>query len=111
MSSSFFTSLPEMSAAETTALDESTKAFHELERSPDRVTAIVGGAILDDQMQKAIRNRFINDQAKFDKFLDESLDGTQDKIRLLYLLGVIRDDTRDHLARLIHGDFYFERRM
>ena len=82
------------------ALGETTKTFRELDRSPDRVTAIVGGAMLDQQLQNALVRRFCYSKGTQKSFFEGAANETSAKIQLAYLLQIISEEARDNLVAI-----------
>src|SRR5438477_1653132 len=82
---------------------DSMHAFHELKESADRVTAIVGCAILDNELRDAIQRRLLQDEKALKKFFDDR-DGpgheTLAKIQLGYLLGIFDGELRENLQAI-----------
>lgn len=82
-------------------LGTTLEVFHELERSPDRVVAIVGCAMLDDQMKSALLRRFVKSDSAHKKFFNDGPGHeTSDKIYLCYTLGVFGDEARTCLSAI-----------
>jgi len=82
------------------ALGETTKTFRELEKSPDRVAAIVGGAMLDQQLQDALIRRFCYSKGTQKLFFEGAASETNAKIQLAYLLQIISEEARDNLVAI-----------
>lgn len=83
------------------ALGETVAAFHELEQSAPRVAAIVGCALLDDQIRLALLRRFVPPYTAHKKFFSEGPGHeTNSKILIAHALGIFTSDTRDNLLAI-----------
>lgn len=83
--------------------DEHIRAIGEIiGTGSGRVTAIVGGAMLDDTLRRTLSERLRNDKNIANKLLKESgaLGNTGPKIDLLYLLGAFDKPVRNALYGL-----------
>ena len=78
-------------------------ALDELEKGPPRASAIVGGAILDDWLRKAIEGRLLQGEPGTLKAMfkpEGELSGFEAKVRLAFMLGMFTKETRDNLVAL-----------
>ena len=103
MSGYFESAFSKLSPEEIGELEESVKAFHELQKSADRVTAIIGCAIVDDQLRKAIERRLIKNEKAIKKYFEDKAGPGHDtsaKIQTAFLLGVFGDETRENLQSI-----------
>jgi hypothetical protein len=75
-------------------------ALGELEKGPPRASAIVGGALLDDWLRKAIEGRLMQGEPRTLKTMfrpEGELSGFEAKVRLAFMLGMFTEETRENL--------------
>lgn len=103
MAGYFEYALKGISPEKAAEIDASIKAFHELNNSVDRVTAIVGCAVIDNSLKDAIQRRLTDNERALKKFFDDKEGPGHDtsaKIQLAHLLGVFSDETRTNLEAI-----------
>lgn len=90
--------------------DEHIRAIGEIVQSgSERVTAIVGGAILDDTLRRTLAERLRDDKDIANKLLKVSgaLGNTAPKIDVLYMLKAFEKPTRNALYGLAEARNFF----
>ena len=77
--------------------------------SAQRSAAIIGGALLEDAVERTLRERLLNNEVLANNLLDfdKPLGNTGPQINLLHLLGAFDEKTRSVLQRLVRIRNYF----
>ncbi|HEX3443097.1 MAG TPA: hypothetical protein VHS80_00150 [Chthoniobacterales bacterium] len=83
-------------------LNESLQTYQEIERSSDRVCAIVAAAWLETRLRHAIDWRLLHDLSEKKKVFDPNgMLGTYErKVSLGYLLGIFRREAKDNFLAI-----------
>jgi hypothetical protein len=78
------------------------RALHEVHSGSDRATAIVGCALLDEALRRAICLRLLPETNTLDHLFAPrgGLSGIEAKIQMAFVLGIFNKETRDNLFAL-----------